>query len=214
MLVNAEGAKNIATACDKHGAKLIHISSDYVFDGEKCSPYSESDALNPLSVYGKSKQLSEEFVSQHCRRMFIVRTAWLYGYVGNNFVKTILNAAKQGQSLKVVSGQVGSPTNVADLAMRLLRLAETDSYGTYHCTNSGSCSWHDFAREFLKLSGLEYAIAPCTAAEHPRPAKRPAFSVLDNAKLDALLGGKMRLWQEAIADFMSHYDKITGEFHA
>lgn len=213
MNVNAEGAKNLSIACNKNNAKLIHISSDYVFDGKKVSPYVETDIPNPLNVYGKSKQLSEQNVREYCDHSFIVRTAWLYGYTGNNFVKTILNAARRGSLLKVVNDQIGNPTNAVDIAKHLLRLAETEEYGTYHCTNNGECSWYDFANEFLRASRLEYMIEPCTTVDFPRSAKRPAYSSLDNLMLRQTSGDEMRLWQDAIAEYLSHYDKDTGEFN-
>jgi dTDP-4-dehydrorhamnose reductase len=211
--VNALGARNLAIAANCIGAKLIHISTDYVFSGDVSAPRTEWDLPFPQSVYGYTKLAGEEYVKAYCTRHFIVRTAWLYGYTGSNFVKTILNAAKQGNQLKVVDDQRGNPTNAADLAKHLLKLAETEEYGTYHCTNNGECSWYEFAREFLRLSGLEYTIEPCATSEFPRPAKRPAYSSLDNMMLRLTIGDEMRNWEEAIVDFMSHYDKNTGEFN-
>jgi dTDP-4-dehydrorhamnose reductase len=212
--VNAIGARNIAIASSEVGAKLIHISTDYVFSGNGSEPYREYDSPNPQSVYGCTKLAGEQYVRQFCAKSFIVRTAWLYGYYGGNFVKTILQFAKEGKPLKVVNDQRGNPTSAADLSKLLLKLSKTEEYGTYHCTNRGVCSWYEFAVEFLRLSGLAHCIDPCETAEFPRPAKRPAFSSLDNMLLRLALGDEMPSWQDAIAEYMSHYNKDTGEFKA
>lgn len=214
MRVNAVGPRNLALAAEETGAKLVHISTDYVFSGDDPAPRSEWDIPNPRSVYGYSKLLGEQYVRQFCRRSFIVRTAWLYGCTGNNFVKTILKAARETGKLKVVNDQYGSPTNAADLAHHLLKLAAGESYGLYHCTNRGECSWYEFAGEFLRLSELAYTISPCTTEEYPRPAKRPAYSCLDNRMLRITVGDQMRPWQDAIAAYMRCYDKGTGEITA
>ena len=214
LTVNAEGPKYLAEACARHNAKFLHVSTDYVFDGTKRTPYVETDATNPQSVYGEHKRLAEQYVTAACKKSFVVRTAWLYGYVGKNFVKTILNVAKQGQPLKVVNDQVGNPTNAVDLAKHILKLIDTENYGIYHCTNNGECSWYDFSCEFLRLSGLKYTIEPCDTSGFPRPAKRPAHSSLDNKRLRQTIGDEMRPWQDAIADYMKHYDKETGEINA
>jgi dTDP-4-dehydrorhamnose reductase len=211
MKANAAGPRNLALAAEEVGAKLVHISTDYVFSGDNPAPRSEWDIPNPQSIYGYSKLLGEQYVRQFCRRSFIVRTAWLYGYTGNNFVKTILKAARETGKVRVVDDQRGNPTNAADLAHHLLKLAVTDGYGLYHCTNNGECSWYEFAREFLRLSGLECAITPCTTGEYPRPAKRPAYSSLDNRMLRITVGDEMRCWQDAIRAYMHHYDRETGK---
>jgi dTDP-4-dehydrorhamnose reductase len=210
--VNAIGARNAAIAANDIGAKLIHISTDYVFDGVGSIPKREWDIPSPGSVYGFTKLMGEQYAQMFCRRVFVVRTAWLYGYHGGNFVKTILNAARQNKPLKVVDDQTGNPTNAADLASHLLRLVKTDEYGVYHCVNNGECSWYDFACEFLALSGLDYSITPCGSADFPRPAKRPAFSALDNMMLRLTVGDGMRHWTDAIEDYMSKSNKCTGEF--
>jgi dTDP-4-dehydrorhamnose reductase len=211
MKANAAGPRNLALAAEETGAKLIHISTDYVFSGDDASPRNEWDMPNPQSVYGYSKLLGEQYVRQFCRRSFIVRTAWLYGYTGNNFVKTVLKAARETGKVKVVNDQRGNPTNAADLAHHLLKLAATDGYGLYHCTNKGECSWYEFAAEFLRLSGLGHTIVPCTTEEYPRPAKRPAYSSLENRMLRITVGDEMRTWQDAIGAYMGHYDKESGE---
>ncbi|GHV25230.1 NAD(P)-dependent oxidoreductase [Spirochaetia bacterium] len=210
--VNALGARNLAIAASECCAKLIHISTDYVFDGSGSEPRREWDLPNPQSVYGYTKLTGEQYVRQFCPRSFIVRTAWLYGYVGTNFVKTILNAAKSGKPLKVVDDQRGNPTSAVDLTKHLLKLISTEEFGIYHCTNNGECSWYEFADRFLGLSGLKYTIEPCTTEEFPRPAKRPAYSSLDNMMLRLTIGDEMRSWQDAVAEYIEHYNRESGEF--
>lgn len=204
--VNAVGARNLAMACEKTGAKLVHVSTDYVFPGEGTDiPYSEYDLPAPQSVYGKTKWAGEEYVRTLCSRYFIVRTAWLYGLAGSNFVKTILGAAKKNGAVTVVSDQLGNPTNAEDLAFHLLLLCCTEEYGIYHCTNEGICSWYDFTCEILRLAGVDAKASPCTTEEYPTPAKRPAFSALENRMLAATVGNHMRSWQEALQGFFQEY---------
>ena len=210
LKVNALGARNMAVLANECGAKLIHISTDYVFPGDGRRPYQEWDMCGPNNVYGYSKLLGEQYVREFCDRYFIVRTAWLYGYEGGNFVKTILRIAKDSGELNVVDDQHGNPTNAADLAHHLLKLAAIEQYGIYHCTNNGECSWYEFAREIIRLAGFDCIVNPCTSAEFPRPAMRPAYSGMDNTMLRATVGDEMRSWQDAIAAYMSHYNKITG----
>ncbi|MDR1000982.1 MAG: dTDP-4-dehydrorhamnose reductase [Clostridiales bacterium] len=212
--VNAIGARNAAMAANDVGAKLIHLSTDYVFNGAGSTSQREWDIPSPCGVYGFTKLMGERYAQTFCKRVFVVRTAWLYGYHGRNFVKAILSAARRGAPLKVVNDQIGNPTNAADLASHLIKLAHTEGYGVYHCVNGGECSWYDFAREFLSLSGLDYSITPCGTEEFPRPAKRPAYSSLDNMMLRLTIGDGMRHWKDAIADYMSRYNKCTGEFES
>ena len=204
--VNALGPRNLAMACDEIGAKLVHVSTDYVFSGEGNVPLCEYDTVGPVSVYGKTKRAGEEYVQQFCKKHFIVRTAWLYGYVGNNFVKTILRLAKERGAVTVVNDQLGNPTHCADLAHHLLKLCVTKEYGTYHCTCEGICSWYDFACEIVRLGGVDAKVSPCTTAEYPTPAKRPAWSALENMALAATVGNDARPWQEALASFFAHWN--------
>ena len=180
--VNAIGASNLAQAAERINARLIHVSTDYVFRGEGNKPLDESERVDPKSVYGKTKALGEEYVKNFCHRYFIVRTAWLYGYAGKNFVKTIVNAGKKFGKLTVVNDQLGNPTNAEDLAHHLLKMVVSKEYGVYHCTGEGVCSWYDFAVEIMRLSGVGAEVAPCTsdeyAAAHPEAARRPAWSAL------------------------------------
>ena len=208
--VNAIGASNLAQAAERINARLIHVSTDYVFRGEGNKPLDESERVDPKSVYGKTKALGEEYVKNFCHRYFIVRTAWLYGYAGKNFVKTMVNAGKKFGKLEVVSDQLGNPTNAEDLAHHILQLAVSHDYGVYHCTGEGICSWYEFASEIIRLSGVDATVAPCTSAEysakHPAAADRPAWSALENRMLACTVGNHMRDWKVALADFFAHWN--------
>ena len=208
--VNAIGASNLAQAAERINARLIHVSTDYVFRGEGDKPLDESERVDPKSVYGKTKALGEEYVKNFCHRYFIVRTAWLYGYAGKNFVKTMVNAGKKFGKLEVVSDQLGNPTNAEDLAHHILQLAVSHDYGVYHCTGEGVCSWYEFASEIIRLSGVDATVAPCTSAEysakHPAAADRPAWSALENRMLACTVGNNMRDWKVALADFFAHWN--------
>lgn len=183
FLVNAIGARNAAIAAREAGADLIHISTDYVFDGRKKEPYVECDMAMPLNNYGWSKLLGERMAMEQNTRSFILRIAWLYGPAGRNFVKTILALANDKDELRVVDDQRGTPTFAGDVAKQIKLLMDTESYGLYHCTSQGSCTWYDFAKEILRLAGISTRVKPVTSAEYPRPARRPASSVLDNLML-------------------------------
>lgn len=206
MKVNAIGARNLARSCEQIGCKLVHVSTDYVFAGDGDRPYVEWDICNPQSVYGTSKLLGEQYVRDFCTRYFIVRTAWLYGYVGGNFVKTISKLARERGEVTVVSDQRGNPTNAVDLAYHLVRLATTEEYGVYHCTGTGECSWYDFACEIIQLFGIDAKVKPCTTEEYPTPAKRPSYSSLDNMMLRCTIGDEMRDWKDALKAFVQHYE--------
>jgi dTDP-4-dehydrorhamnose reductase len=205
MRVNAAGARNMAAAADSVGAKIVHVSTDYVFDGRADTPYTEWDAPSPATVYGKSKLLGERYVRETCKQSFVVRTSWLYGYAGNNFVKTILGLARKNESIKVVSDQVGNPTHANDLAHHILEIAATEEYGIYHCTGNGVCSWHDLAQEAVRLAGISCAVNPCTTEEFPRPAPRPAYSAMEHLMLRCTTGDRMRPWREALAAFIGNW---------
>ena len=213
---NAIGPKNLALAAEANQAKLIHLSTDYVFDGKDngYKPRTETDMPDPISAYGETKLQGELFVQQYCTRNFIVRTAWLYSYYGKNFVKTIVNAAKKYGKLEVVNDQLGNPTNASDLAHVLLQLAVTDKYGLYHCTGEGICSWYEFASEIVKEAGIQAMVSPCTSAEykekHPESADRPAWSALSKDKLNKTIENQMRPWQEALHYFFLHWDGNNG----
>ena len=213
--VNALGPRNLAIACDKINARLIHISTDYVFPGtpngpDGRTPMDECAQPAPVSAYGQTKLLGEQYVQRFCRRHFIVRTAWLYSYYGKNFVKTMVNLAKTHSEITVVNDQLGNPTNAVDLAHHLLKLAVSHDYGIYHCTGNGVCSWYEFAAEIIRLSGLTCKVNPCTSAEyaaqHPASANRPAWSALENRALRCSVGDEMRDWKDAICDFFKNWD--------
>jgi len=207
--INALGPRNLALASEEIGAKLIHISTDYVFNGEGSVPFREYDLPQPVSVYGKTKLSGENYVRELSSRYFIVRTAWLYGYEGKNFVYTIMKAGREKGVLTVVDDQRGNPTNAEDLAHHLLKLGVTEEFGTYHCTGAGECSWFDFASKIIELSGIQCTVKPVTSAEYASAARRPAFSSLDNMMLRCTIGDEMRNWEEALRMFISKIDATS-----
>lgn len=202
-LVNAIGVKNLAIASNEVNAPLIHYSTDYVFDGTATKPYTEFDNVNPQSVYGKSKLAGENYIKSLTNRYYIIRIQWLYGKNGPNFVKTILKRAVETGNLKVVNDQTGCPTYTKDLACATEILLDKNDYGTYHITNSGVVSWYEFTREILKLSNLSnITLTPCTTEEFPRPAKRPAYSPLDNYCLRLLGYPVLRPFEDALRCYL------------
>ena len=209
--INAIGARNLAMVAEEIGAKLVQVSTDYVFSGVGEKPLSEYELTAPYSVYGKTKLLGEDFVREFSSKYYIVRTAWLYGYVGHNFVYTMMRLGKEKESLSVVNDQIGNPTNANDLAYHILKLIETEEYGVYHCTGKGECSWYDFASEIMKLAGRDCKVNPCTSAEYkamyPNSAKRPEYSSLDNMMLRCTIGDEMRDWKDALKTFMDNVEK-------
>lgn len=209
--VNAEGPKNLALAATKVGAKLVHISTDYVFRGDATTPYVETDECDPVTAYGSSKRQGEINVQENCERSYILRTSWLYGLIGSNFVKTIRRVAKEKGVLKVVDDQRGNPTNADDLAYHILLVANTENYGIYHCTGTGECSWYDFACKILEYSNIPCDISPCSTEESGRKAKRPAYSSLRNLKLEQTVGDHMRDWQVALKEYIINLDKAEAE---
>lgn len=200
--VNALGPRNLAMAAEKIGAKLIHVSTDYVFNGIGDVPFKEYDICEPVSVYGKTKLLGEQYVREQCSKYFIVRTSWLYGKQGKNFVYTIISAAKERGHLDVVDDQRGNPTNAEDLAHHILKLALTEEYGVYHCTGIGECSWYDFACKIVEYAGIDCTVSKTTSDKLTRAAKRPSYSSLDNMMLRCTVGDEMRQWGEALEAFI------------
>lgn len=205
MRANALGPRNLAILTEETGAKLVHISTDYVFDGDATLPYAEWDVKNPVSVYGKSKHLGEEYIREQTGRYFIVRTSWLYSKYGKNFVKTMLRIAREKGACRVVSDQRGNPTYAGDLAHHMLKLATTEEYGIYHGTGNGICSWFELTEKIVELAGIHATVSPCTSAEFPSPVKRPAFSALDHAAFRTSVGDEFRPWEEALAAFLAEY---------
>ena len=207
--VNALGARNLAIATEEIGAKLVHVSTDYVFSGVGTIPFKEFDKTEPKSAYGTTKLLGENYVREFSSKYYIVRTSWLYGYNGNNFVYTMIKLAKNNDSIKVVNDQRGNPTNANDLAYHILKLINTDEYGVYHCTGEGECSWYDFAKKIIELSGEDCVVNPCTSEEFAKAAtkqvaNRPEYSSLDNMMLRCTVGNEMRNWEIAIEEFMKN----------
>jgi dTDP-4-dehydrorhamnose reductase len=199
--VNAIGARNLAVAAFSIGAKILQVSTDYVFDGTGKIPLREYDPINPLSVYGKSKALGEQLVMTTNPRHFILRTAWLYGD-GSNFVRTILKLAAEQDELRVVNDQVGTPTSTVDLAKCILALIQTEHYGIYHGTCEGECSWYEFAKRILALKGIDKRVIPISTKELKQAAKRPAYSVLENFMLDLVGLNFFRTWEEALEEYL------------
>lgn len=199
--VNVVGSQNLASQCLEHQARMVYVSTDYVFDGNTDKAYYEFSMTNPQSVYGKTKLLGEEIVQKILARHYIVRTAWLYGD-GNNFVKTMLKLAQEKDSLQVVNDQIGSPTNTKDLANTIFRLLATDAYGTYHASCNGQCSWYDFATKIFALKGIAIPVKPVPTEAFPRPAKRPQHAVLRNYMLEMTIGDTMRDWEDALKEYL------------
>lgn len=200
--VNAFGTWNVAAACNKIDAAMVYVSTDFVFDGEKGEPYDEFDTPNPLGAYGRSKLAGEMIVRDLLERHYIARTAWLFGVNGKNFVKTILRAAENGGPLRVVADQVGCPTHTVDLADTLVDLIESPLYGTYHITNSGSCSWAEFATEIIRQAGLSTEVIPIAAAEWDSPTRRPKDSRLRHLALEMQGRDRLKSWQEAVTEYL------------
>ena len=209
--INSLGPRNLAMVAEELGAKIVQVSTDYVFSGVGEAPLKECDLVAPVSVYGKTKLLGEEFVRDFSTKYYIVRTAWLYGYVGHNFVYTMMKLGKDRDTLNVVNDQLGNPTHANDLAYHILKLIQTEEYGVYHCTGKGECSWYNFASEIMKLSGRNCTVNPCTSEEYksmyPNSADRPAYSSLDNMMLRCTIGDEMRDWKDALKTFMDNVEK-------
>lgn len=203
---NAVAPRNIAVAANNINAKFLHISTDYVFDGETDKPYQEDDITNPLCIYGKSKLMGEDLIKSLSNKHYILRTQWLYGKNGNNFAKTMLKLAGGSPSIKVVNDQFGSPTYTRDLCTVIEQVIKTENYGTYHITNSGVTSWYEFAKTIFALSNIEVDLKPCTTEEFPRPAHRPKFSKLNNYFWRINGFSELRNYKEALKDYL----KETG----
>ena len=199
--INAIGPRNLAIAATQTGAKLMHISTDYVFSGDGDHPYTEFDAVGPNSAYGKTKLEGERFVQQFAKNYFIIRTAWLYGD-GKNFVKTMLKLSETRDNVSVVKDQFGSPTSAKELAKMMHHLEPTENYGLFHGTCEGSCSWADFADEIFRLAGLPTKVKHITTEEYGSATRRPAYSVLDNYMLRLTTDFRMADWQDAIREYM------------
>ncbi len=196
LTINEQGTANVAKACAKNDCLMVYISTDYVFDGIKTTPYQPLDEANPINQYGFSKLKGEEAVKKYCKKYYIVRTSWLYGHHGKNFVETMLSMAEKPE-IKVVDDQIGCPTWTVELANGILKLIGTQKqYGVYHICGSGTTSWYGFAKEIFEQSGLNVNLKPCATQEFPRPARRPAYSVMSNEKI-------CRDWKLALKDYLA-----------
>lgn len=214
--VNAEVPKNLASAAQKTGARLIHISTDYVFDGKKPIPeaYTEEDETGPISYYGATKLAGEKAVAQEVARFAILRTAWMYGAEGRNFLKTMLRLALPDPSrqVRVVNDQFGSPTWSFRLAQQIEKVIDVQLTGIFHATSEGYCTWYELARSFLKEMGVPNAFVPCTTAEYPTPASRPANSILENRRLKEAGHNVMTDWRADLAQFVGLFrDRLMNE---
>lgn len=199
--VNAMGPRNLSAASELVGAKIVQVSTDYVFDGSISKPRREYDETKPLNCYGKSKLLGEKLVMDSNKRFFIVRTAWLYGD-GDNFVRTMLRLSKKKKQIGVVNDQTGSPTSTVDLAKCIINLINTDNYGIYHTAGEGSCSWYEFAQAIFKIAGIDIQVDAITSEQLNRPASRPKYSVLDNFMLKVLNINNFRHWEETLREYL------------
>ncbi len=198
--INSEGAANLARLCKEHNVSLIHISTDFVFEGNTPKLLSETDATAPISVYGLTKLEGEQAIAQNLGSYFILRTSWLYSEFGNNFVKTMLKLGSERDELKIIADQVGTPTYAIDMAGCILDIIQSGSnaYGIYHYSNEGVTSWYDFAVSIFAISGTQVKTYPITTAEYPTKALRPAFSVMDKSKIKTVLGIKIPYWRDSL----------------
>jgi dTDP-4-dehydrorhamnose reductase len=203
FLVNRDGTRNVAIAAQRIGCKLCYISTDYVFDGRGVVPYNTDSSTNPQTIYGKSKLAGELAVRELVERYYIVRTSWVFGKYGANFVETMLRISAEKDSIKVVSDQIGAPTYTFDLAEFLLKLVESESYGTFHVSNAGVCSWYEFAKTIFEYSGAKISVFPCSTEEFPRPAPRPLYSVMSPKSIEGAGLSKLRPWQEALQHYLN-----------
>ena len=209
--VNAEGMKHVALGALRCRAKVVYLSTDYIFDGKKREPYLEDDAPNPLNVYGRSKWKGEQYVRELVKDVLIVRTQWLYGRYGNNFVTSILRQAREEKVLSIVNDQIGSPTYTVDLSEAISVLLQYDARGVFHIANSDLCTWYTFGQAILKLSGMERVkVIPISSKELGRPAIRPAYSVLHCQKLKQVTGMTLRPWSGALRDFLLPVHRQTA----
>ncbi|MEN6624414.1 MAG: dTDP-4-dehydrorhamnose reductase [Smithella sp.] len=201
--VNAEAVLNIASACSKKNIRIVHFSTDYVFDGNASEPYKEDDPCNPLNVYGTSKLAGENYLRSLSHNYIIIRTEWLYGKNGKNFVRTILNKAESSKKLEVVDDQIGSPTYTRDLVLAVDMLIERNITGLFHVTNRGNCSWFQFAKQILKEAGInDVDVLPIKSSQLKRAADRPSYSVLSMQKFISTTGKAMQPWQLALQDYL------------
>jgi dTDP-4-dehydrorhamnose reductase len=200
FLVNAEGVRLLSNACRDYNTTMIHISTDFVFDGEKSTPYIETDLPNPINVYGATKLKGEQYVQETLEKYFIIRTSWVYSEYGNNFVKTMLRLANERDEISVVDDQIGSPTYAGDLAEVISEIVKTklQNYGLYHYSNIGEISWYEFAKAIFNESKIDIRLIPISTTAYPTLASRPRYSVLDKAKVKTILEIKIPSWKDSL----------------
>jgi dTDP-4-dehydrorhamnose reductase len=198
-LINVIGAKNLAETCNELDAKLIHISTDFVFDGSNNIPYTENQIPNPRGVYGQTKLDGEKEIQNVFQNYYIIRTSWVYSQFGNNFMKTMLRLASERTSLSVVNDQIGTPTNAVDLAEALVQIVlNNNQYGIYNFSNEGQCSWYDFAKKIFEINNVNIDLKAIPTSEFPTPAERPKYSVLDKSKIKSTFGITIKTWEESL----------------
>lgn len=203
LIVNGLGVQNLCILCQEHNIPLVHFSTDYVFDGTKPGPYAIYDRTNPINAYGRSKLLGEKYILWLLSKFYLIRTSWLFGLQGKNFIETMLELGQKQKQVSVVTDQRGCPTWTRHLAEATIDLIETGRCGIYHVTNSEPTTWFEFAREIFILSGIHTEVLPVTSEQFPRPARRPANSVLDHFPLKEVIGRDMPSWKEALAEYLS-----------
>lgn len=199
-LINVIGAKNLAEVCKEFSTTLLHVSTDFVFDGSKTTPYTEEDLPNPTGVYGQTKLDGEKAIQETFDNYFIIRTSWVYSQFGNNFMKTMLRLASERDSLSVVNDQIGTPTNAVDLAEVLIKIIKSgiNAFGVYNFSNEGQCSWYDFAKKIFEVNKISVNLQYIPSCAYPTPAKRPAYSVLDKSKIKSVFGVEVLDWIESL----------------
>lgn len=199
-LINVIGVRNIAEVCKEYSTILLHISTDFVFDGNTSKAYSENDIPNPKGVYGQTKLDGEKAIQSVFDDYYIIRTSWVYSQFGNNFMKTMLRLASERDSISVVNDQIGTPTNAVDLAAALLKIitSNNSSFGIYHFSNEGQCSWYDFAKEIFEVNNINIDLQDIPTSDFPTPAKRPRYSVLDKTKIKRVFGLEIKNWKESL----------------
>lgn len=208
--VNVTGVKNIAEVCKKHSTVLLHVSTDFVFDGNKTTPYTEENIPNPTGIYGQTKLDGEKAIQEIFDQYYIIRTSWVYSQFGHNFMKTMLRLASERDSLSVVDDQIGTPTHAVDLAEVLIKIicnsslsfveGRGEAFGIYNFSNEGQCSWYDFAKEIFKVNNISIDVKPIPTSSYPTPAKRPVYSVLDKTKIKNVFNIETKDWKVSLKD--------------
>jgi len=207
--INVEGVQNLAESCKKKGTILIHISTDFVFDGTKNTPYLETNKTNPKSIYGDTKLQGEKVIKSVLKKYFIIRTSWLYSEYGNNFMKTMLRLGKERDTLNVVNDQKGTPTYAGDLAKVILKVVETSNsdFGMYHYSNKGMTTWYEFAKEIFEERKISIDIKPIRTEEYPTAAERPKYSALDSSKIKSVLDIEILFWKKSLKKALKNINK-------